>query len=139
MESNPDNQAMTEVALGLAMAFFALMILAMVSMSVKSEVKESAEAISAQVKAPESAKEKKVATKVTQEDFLIVFHKGQYFDSKLNQLALNQLPNANRYVLALHPNLSFDEVMKARTEISAPNLIITQLNESWIKRLSQQI
>lgn len=139
MESNPDNQAMTEVALGLAMAFFALMILAMVSMSVKSEAKESAEAIAAQVKAPESTKEKKVATEVTQEDFLIVFHQGQYFDSKLNQLALNQLPKASRYVLALDPNLSFDEVMKARTEISAPNLIITQLNESWIKRLSQQI
>ena len=35
MESHADNQAMVEVSLGLAMAFFALMILAVVSMNVE--------------------------------------------------------------------------------------------------------
>ena len=137
METHADNQAMTEVALGLAMAFFALMILSMVSMSIQRSPEASKIVRSAQVKAqtPDAGGEN--TTEINNQDVIIVFYQGRYLDANLEPINLDTLPSAQRYVLAFAPDLSFETVLSARGKISASNLIITELDPAWLQRLAQ--
>ena len=113
MNVETDSQAMTEVALGLAMAFFAMMILAMMSMSMPSEVVAS-QAISTGsypkktfkegVKVVENSKvstdgkgaisvdgaseesQKEFADEKASDDTIIIFYQGRYLDVALQPL-----------------------------------------------------
>lgn len=140
-----DSQAMTEVALGLAMAFFAMMILAMMSMSVpNAKVKESVDIVinsNAQTdgRALNDSENKKTSEQVI-DDNIIIFYQGQYLDVSLQPVNLEtlntKLDTSKRYILALSPNLSLSEALIARSQISSPNLAITELDEAWMKRLA---
>ena len=137
METQADNQAMTEVALGLAMAFFALMVLAMVSMSVSTDV-AAKNTVAVAVEDEQSESKSSGVTEIQRKDMFVIFHNGRYFSDQLAPLNPQQLPPAERYILALSPSLSFDQVMAARNGVFAPNLIITQLNEHWLQRLASE-
>jgi len=140
-----DSQAMTEVALGLAMAFFAMMILAMMSMSVpNAKVKESVDIVinsNAQTdgRALNDSENKKTSEQVI-DDNIIIFYQGQYLDVSLQPVNLEtlntKLDTSKRYILALSPDLSLSEALIARSQISSPNLAITELDEAWMKRLA---
>jgi len=133
-----DNQAMTEVALSLAMAFFALMILAMVSMSVKPTVESKSAIVTAELTTATDEKESQSAsTPLKNDDVFIIFYQGTYFDTSLMPLSIDALPQAKRTILALSPQLPLDEVLKVKSKISAPNLLITELNEAWLERLAE--
>ena len=164
IERQTDNHAMTEVALGLAMAFFAMMILAMVSMqSGASKIDSSYSGASqehlektvmsglvegVQVSAnqepmsstePGSPTVKNAIIPVDSQDVFIIFYQGRYLDKNLNPILLEQLSDsggAARYILALSSKLSFEAVVAARTPISVSNLIITTLDQAWLKRLA---
>ena len=136
MDTHSDSQAMTEVALGLAMAFFALMILAMVSMSVPTVQGDPVAGTEDSVEVQPSADEGEVGDeKASSEAFIIVFYQGRYFDTDLKPLALSALPSSQLYILAMSPNLSFENVLHARAEINRPNLRITELDATWLQRL----
>jgi len=139
IDSHTDNHAMTEVALGLAMAFFAMMILAMVSMSVVSkEVAQTTGPTSsiASILVPADSANSNATTKTNDQDLIIIYHQDQYFDVNLQPINLDKLPKARRYVLAMAPNLPFSTVISARAKISASNLIITELDQAWLTRLA---
>jgi len=138
MDTQADNQAMTEVALGLAMAFFALMVLSMVSMSVQpaQAMNRSVEAVTAQAQLKPDA-DNTVKTVIGDQDEIIIFYQGRFLDTDLQPLSMDSLPKAKRYVLALSPDMPFDEVLIARKKISASNLIITELDPAWLQRLTQ--
>ena len=157
MNVETDSQAMTEVALGLAMAFFAMMILAMMSMSLPREsVASSATSkksysnialkqgikVAANNKAtPETEGGLQALTENTNyekanNDNVIIFYQGRYLDIALHPLDVASLSTAEHYILALSPNLSLSEVLAARTQISSPNLTITELDEAWLTRLA---
>ena len=142
MDTHADNQAMTEVALGLAMAFFAIMIISMVSMSVQRAPMPSASGPAVQVSAPATEPGMEdvdgALSQSSANDFFIVYYQGKYLDAELNAVSPKSLPFADRYVLAIDPALSFQEVMKVRTEIVAANLVITELNSAWSQRLRLQ-
>lgn len=131
-----DNQAMTEVALSLAMAFFALMILAMVSMSVKPEHDTQ------QIVAAESTSSPTVPshakTEIQQEDSIIIYYQGRYLDPQLKTVDLEHLAAAPRTIVAFEPNLPLDEVLAVREKISVSNLLITELDEAWLSRLANE-
>jgi hypothetical protein len=75
--------AMTEIALALAMAFFSIMVLAMISMGVPAS--EAAKPTTATALA-ESRTEDAPAARLSpeREDVLVVFHDGRFWDRDLN-------------------------------------------------------
>jgi len=136
VEDQSGNQAITEVALGLVMAFFALMVIALMSMSIKSDQSSSLGNVSIQVseKAERTAR-KDGLSKQQQKDEWIIYYQGNYYDEELSLIDHSALSKSKRYYLALSPHLSFQEVLKVRSGIYVPNLSITELNEDWLARL----
>jgi len=130
-----------------------MMILAMVSMSVAPDTEPQSSIapesnlsmVSVQVQSSSNSVvndtagetvSKKRRTQVGKKDVIIIFHQDQYMDIHLQPFSITNLPDDQRYVLALAPNLPFDVVLAARAKISASNLIITELNQAWLKRLA---
>lgn len=133
-----DSQAMTEVALGLAMAFFAMMILAMLSMSVPS-VAQNAEhdALGVnEVVEVVASNDSQGNTAGSSDDTIIIYYQGRYMNLQLEPLDVTNLNAAQKYVLALAPDLPLTTVLAARSKISTPNLVITELDEAWLSRLA---
>ena len=164
MNVETDSQAMTEVALGLAMAFFAMMILAMMSMSMpRDDVARLAisksypnNTFKEGVKVVANSKvttggegalqelQKDTAYENANDENIIIFYQGRYLDISLQPLNVATLgtnsstnfSTTRRYILALSPDLSLSDALIARSKISSPNLTITQLDEAWMKRLA---
>ena len=160
MNVETDSQAMTEVALGLAMAFFAMMILAMMSMSMPRDdvaglaiskvtnttFKEGVKVVANSKVATGGEGELQESTVLedASEENIIIFYQGRYLDISLQPLDVAALgkksgtsfSTTTRYILALSPDLPLSDALIAREKISSPNLTITQLDEAWMKRLA---
>ncbi len=134
--------AMTEVALALSMAFFSIMILAMVSMS----------AVPIERPATESSSEKSIAAKLaaaapdlpenssaspTPDDTLVIYHKGRFFSDEAKPLDPAKLDRTRRIILALSPQTEMAEALQARARIAAENLVVSILSEQWLAALAR--
>jgi len=135
--------AMTEVALALSMAFFSIMILAMVSMSAAHETAQSPQDAPDKTLAAKLAAAKPDASKAgtaspSAEDTLIVYHQGKFLDRDLNPLDPKTIQSRGRVILALSPDTAMAEALKARSAIGAENLIVSMLNEKWLTALKRR-
>ena len=138
-------QAMTEVALGLSMAFFALLIVALLSVQMPTKNKELntkqvdntaiEESQKVQIKAAANQTKTAPATSDTQ---FIFYYQGRFIDQQLQPLALSALENVRPVVLAVEKTLSFAEVINIRQKINHPSLSITLLTQEWQTLLEQQ-
>jgi len=138
METQTDNQAMVEVALGLAMAFFALMILSIVSMSVQPAQAKNHQVVAVTVEATLKAEaDNEASTVIGDQDRVIIFYQGQFLGVDLKPLSLGSLPKAARYLLAVSSDMLFDEVLTVRKKIPSSNVIITELDAAWLQRLER--
>lgn len=128
-----DTNAMTEVALALAMAFFALMVLTLVSMGVPSATSDAAgdTAVNEAIAVEGAATNERALASSEQ---LIFYYDGQFFDSDLNALAPS-LNIAGAVVLAVPRDLSLADLLEVRRRISSPNLSITTLDGDWQQAL----
>lgn len=137
--------AMTEIALALAMAFFSILVLALVSMGAGQSPDPSAEepghVLTAALIPPG---QDGAATVLESRDVLIVYHAGRFLGRDLTPLsdgALNALAAVDagdgRLVLAVPPDLPLGETMAARSRIDRPDLLITALNADWMARLTE--
>jgi len=131
---------MTEVALALAMAFFSLMVLTMVSMGAQSpdSQKTAATATAAPkmtvaLSSKSDQKSKKGAKKTT----LIVFWNGAFLDRNLQPLNPATRKFEGRVILAMPPELPMKQALEARARIKAGNLVVSALNDRWLDRLSK--
>jgi hypothetical protein len=133
-----DNNAMTEVALALAMAFFAIFILAAVSMSQPSA---SALAENLKDKTVHDLKlqfETEGERALAQEEILLIYHKGKFLDVQLQTFSFaSQADENTHYVVAVSPDLSMAEMLEIKQQKNLPNLAITLLNKEWQDRLER--
>jgi len=147
-DHNAGDTAMTEIALALAMAFFSILVLALVSMGAQgiddaSDHPTAAELIAAAL-APQAEENDATATTVQPEDVLIVYHGGSFFDATLSPMsdaavdqAVSNAPSTVRVILAVAPDLSIEEAMGIRGRFDRPDAIVTTLNDAWMARLSE--
>ena len=145
MEDHTTNHALTEVALALAMAFFSIMILAMVSMSIpraaKSQIAESSLNLpSDKVKMQQNDASSKpdnnqssAESSDNSQQFVFYFNQ-KFFSQKLQEIDLSGLKQGE-VVLALPANLTVAEALKVKGRINRSDLVITQYNEQWQQRL----
>jgi len=135
-----DNNAMTEVALALAMAFFAIFILAAVSMSqpVNSDTSDRIQEkiVHDVILQLEAKSENEGERALEQEETLLIYHQGAFLNEQLKPfLPDNNMNVSRRYVIAVSPNLSMAEMIQIKKNKNMPNLAITLLNDEWQQRL----
>jgi len=139
MDQSADN-ALTEVALALAMAFFAIMVLAMVSMAVPTSGRSTAETPDKAVTATlVSARKNPVQQPPPPvKDRYVVFYKGQFLNRQLAPMQAQALAAARaRVVVALSPEISLRESIAIKALIPAEHTVVTTLSPAWLKRLQE--
>ena len=132
MEGTSSGNAMTEIALALAMAFFSIMVLTMISMGV-AENNNPAVAGAMLTTAADDAKATTV--KPQTDDVIVVYHDGRFYSRDLKPLDPSSINTPNRVLLALNPALPMAEAISVRTQINVSNLIVSTLDSRWLKKM----
>lgn len=136
MDDSHTQNAMTEIALALAMGFFSIMVLTMVSMGAgKSPDTRAVAAVLAPAR--ESARQAAVI-QVEHDDIFVIYHRGRFFDGELRPLDPSSIHTTGRVVLALEPSLPMSEAVAARARIDVRNLIVSTLDERWQDTLARR-
>jgi len=139
------DKVLTEVALAVAMAFFCLMVLALVSMSSAGSkqsaskksitINKSIQVNRNQTSPKINSSSKKTQTVKIKSESLIIYYQGQYYDVQLNRLSINSIQDKKPKILALEKELNFEQVLKMQAQLSLPDLKFTTLNNAWLNRL----
>ncbi len=136
MDDTHTHNAMTEIALALAMGFFSIMVLTMVSMGAGAKT-DAAPAVAAMLApAQEDAKPAALA-EVGGDDVFVVFHRGRFFDRELRPLDPAGIAPSSRVILALDPRLPMADAVAARGRIDVPDLIVSTLDARWLETLKR--
>jgi len=133
MQIQSQENAMTEIALALAMGFFSIMVLTMVSMGVPAsgEVRENKAIQVLTLAAPAKSDTTAGAIHPADEDVIVVYNGGRFLDRDLKPLDVAAIDPARRVILALDPGLPVEEALKARGRIANADLIVSSLDERW--------
>ncbi len=142
MPSEYQSNAMTEIALALAMAFFSIMVLAMLSMGTALQVEGAAatglaEGIELSLPAAAGSSDAAPARQVAVDE-VIVHWRGRFYDGALMPLDPAALAAAGRRVLAIAPDLSIAEAMAVREMIANAQLEVTTLDSRWMQTLEER-
>lgn len=150
-------QAMTEVALGLSMAFFALLIIALVSLTLPNEDKDlEAELAATNTQTPNEAvdiseqmeltiensqdhsKEDNLQTAAAQkQDSILLYWNDQFFTTQGNLVDFSELSSNNEFIVAVSPQISFNQLLAIQTKFSGRQMRLTRLSPQWQASLSQ--
>ena len=130
------SNALVEISLALAMAFFSIMVLTMVSMGTGFQAVPDApplafEAITVAPAASPSSES------LESDALVIVYHQGRFYDADLTPIDPRLITGQTRVVLALAPSLTMTEAIALREEIVAKDVIITTLSEDWLRTLKE--
>jgi hypothetical protein len=140
LRDGSQNNAMAECALALAMAFFSIMVLTMVSMGAGFESEPAGkppagEQISIRPSTPsdeQTPKHKSVA-----DGSIIIHYQGRFYDAHLAPLAPGAIPSDGRTILAIDPALSMADAIAVRQRIPNPDLTVTTLDGRWLQALKE--
>lgn len=132
--------AMTEVALALAMGFFSLMVLTLISMGAGQSGRSAPDVLAL---APATDQSRPASDAAPGNDLIFIFDGGRFLDTELRpvdpQTVIQSMTGpARRVVLALDPSLPLKEAMAARARVNAPNLVVSSLDARWIKALAEK-
>jgi hypothetical protein len=135
MHDGLQGNAMTEVALALAMGFFSILVLALVSMGAGGESETGTRSL-ADVLQPALVRSSGSGTATTQpDDQIVIYHHNRLLDSNLTAIRIEDLAPDKRVVLALAPTVPLDEIMKIYALFDRPDLVVSTLDERWLARL----
>ena len=141
------NNALVEIALALAMAFFSIMVLAMVSMGVPEKIKQSQKSLSRQfqdvIKLHPSNEHKKATSNTgasgqIKRDELIIFYRNKFFDPELQEVSAQRLGALNIKVVAVEPSIPAVEALKVRKMFGSNSVVVTLLDDKWLARLKEK-
>ena len=136
MADSSYGNAMTEIALALAMAFFSIMVLTMVSMSATPEKiskDQNQPTINLANSAPNNTQKPAAPTKRK----LVIFWNGQFMDQQLSPLELGSLKSSKKIVLAMPPNLPMADALAARAQLEGVDILVSVLDERWLGRMAK--
>ena len=123
--------AMTEIALAMAMGFFSIMILTMISMGVPRQ-DEGPKTVNVPVINLVTAKEApRKLLKVEKNDVFLVFDGKAYLDRNLKIVKPLEVPSDRRVILALIPDLPITKALSAQKPFVGRKIILTALNSGW--------
>jgi len=122
-----EDGAMTEVALALAMGFFSILVLTLVSMGGGESPSYQA------IHLVQTSSEHSASVLPADDDVIVIFDGERYLDTDLNPLdpASVTADGERRIVLAIDPSVRLADVMAARARIAVSNLVIANLDDRW--------
>ena len=133
MNSDYNHNPLTEVALALSMAFFALMVLSIFALTQTEQEKSSIKSLvinnSSQVK-----KENKTKSKI------MFYFDNMFYDKNFQILDINKIKNSKEtYILAVPSKISVKKLYTIKTSLKNLNVKITQQTEEWEKAFNQNL
>jgi hypothetical protein len=130
MNSDYSHNPLTEVALALSMAFFAIMVLTIFALSQKQFKSNESDKISMNSKS--SIDKDKKDKKRT----LVFYHNNNFYDQNLKIWRLeNQDKQTNRYILAVPTKMSVKELFEIKKIFQGLDLQVTEQNHQWNEAL----
>ena len=131
MHDGTQGNAMTEIALAMAMGFFSIMVLTALSMGVAPVASKMITA--AQIANSESGTAETGAVAAQADDVIVIFAQGRFHDAELQPLDPAQLPAGRRVILVVDPQLPMSDVLAARSRIDAKDLVVSTMDDKWRK------
>jgi lipopolysaccharide export LptBFGC system permease protein LptF len=130
MNSDYSHNPLTEVALALSMAFFAIMVLTIFALSQKQF--KSIESNKISINSKSSINKDKKDKKRT----LVFYHNKNFYDQNLKVWRLeNQDEPADRYTLAVPTKMSVKELFEIKKIFQGLDLQVTEQNQQWNEAL----
>lgn len=138
--ADTSGNAMTEIALALAMAFFAIMILTMVSMGASDQVKATeARPETARLVPAKSAvaNDNTAPTEPIPNNRIVIFAHGQFYDGQLQPITPTDIALIEQPILAVAQDLTLSQVLAAKRRLPAPDIAVTTLDQRWVSALKE--
>ena len=127
MNSDYSHNPLTEVALALSMAFFAIMVLTIFALSQKQFKSIESDKISMNSKSSVHKDKKRT---------LVFYHNNSFYDQNLKIWRLeNQDKQTNRYILAVPTKMSVKELFEIKKFFQGHDLQVTEQNQQWNEAL----
>lgn len=139
MGTGVHGNAMAEIALALAMAFFALMVLTLISMGAGQAASDIALPAGVTARDNQDPPHEEGPAEAVQADRLVIYYADRFFDAALRPIdpAAPPADAGARTVLALPPTLSLSQAMAASRRLGRHNATLTALNPEWMSRLRE--
>ena len=141
------NNALVEIALALAMAFFSIMVLAMVSMGVPDSSRQKKKVLENDFKSGiklypstqtrQKADQGSVHGELAKKN-LIVYYQEKFFDAELQEIQENKLVELDIKAVAVDPSIPTSEAIKIREIFGSRPVVVTLLNKIWLQRLKEK-
>ena len=131
------DNAMTEVALALAMGFFSLMVLTLVSMgSGSSSEIEKTDFQGIQIVETDTSSGDTAS--VTSNDLFVMYWNDSFYDQNGDAVDPRTLeaPEGGRIVLVVDPSTPFTEIVKAKSILSGHDVIVAEMSKEWVEAMS---
>ena len=126
MNSDYPHNPLTEVALALSMAFFAIMVLTIFALSQKQFKSIESDKISINSKSSIN-KDKKDKKRI-----LVFYHNKNFYDQNLKIWRLvNQGKQTDRYTLAVPKEMSVKELFEIKKFFQGLDLQVAEQNQQW--------
>ena len=123
MNSDYSHNPLTEVALALSMAFFALMVLTIFALSQKQFKSIESDKISINSKSSIIKDKKRI---------LVFYHNKKFYDQNLKIWRLeNQGKQTDRYTLAVPKEMSVKELFEIKKIFQGLDLQVAEQNQEW--------
>jgi hypothetical protein len=134
MDGGAQDSVMAEIALALAMGFFSVMVLTMVSMGA-GEAESTAASPDRITLAASGGGPTGGAAKAVAPESVLIFYRGRFFDAALKPIDPSRPDAVNGQVLAVEPGLPLEETLAARQRVASRDLTVTTLDARWLERL----
>lgn len=143
--------AMTEVALGLSMAFFALLIIALMSVTLPNRAEstnnklshdqrfdiDTAQQVNLSIQNKFDASDPEASAKSTNE-VILLFWGGQFFDTQQQIVDIELLAAKQNVIVAVDPQIPFNQLISIQTQFAGKTLRLTKMSEPWLLALNKQ-
>jgi hypothetical protein len=130
MRYAPQDNAMTEIALALAMGFFSIMVLTLISFGAPAAKQERHMAAISVLRI--NADSTGGAAQPSPDDLIVIANDGAYLGADMKSLSLRAIAgHSGRVVLAIDPETPLQNVIVARGKLSARDLVVVNLNRAW--------
>jgi len=147
MSVNGPNNALAEVSLALAMGFFSIMVLAMVSMGAGASKLDTASVtvkkgmrislpISPGLNKSQSNSDR---TKPVSLSSILIYYRGRFLNAQFEDISPKTWRPEGQGVLAIEPTLSMSAAMKLRKQVHVSNVTVTTLDKRWLSTLKEKI
>ncbi|MCW9035528.1 MAG: hypothetical protein OQJ97_15015 [Rhodospirillales bacterium] len=145
MTHGAQDNAMTEIALALAMAFFSILVLALVSMggsqaaAPKTALTIEQGAVLSKSQPKEKAQESSKASLKAEPNQLLIFYGGRYFNAALKETNPASYAGRKNIILAVDPSISMTDALEAEKLVPGDRKIVTTLDKKWIAALKEKV